>query len=198
MNLAPVRTVAPSVPLVTLSELKQQCRVDHDDEDLLLDGLIKAATAHLDGYSGILGRALLEQTWQLDLCDFPSCLLRLPVGNLISVESITYYDTSNVQQTLSGSTYSALSDRLGPFVALKNGFTWPSVYSRLDAVSVIWKAGYGATAATVPDAIKQGALLLAAHWYSNREAVNVGAGLTAIELPLAVASLTAPYRRVSI
>ena len=52
-------------------------------------------------------------------------------------------------------------------------------------------AGYGA-ATGVPQAIRQGILLLAAHFYENREAVSMEPG--AAELPLGVAALWRPYR----
>ena len=60
--LPPVRTVVPSVddPLLTTAEAKAHCRVDTSDDDTLIASLVKAATAHLDGWSGILGRCLVS------------------------------------------------------------------------------------------------------------------------------------------
>lgn len=195
MKLAPVRTVAPNVPLVTTAEAKLRCRIDGSDEDNLIDSLISAATAHLDGYSGILGRALLAQTWQQDFCDFDDPL-RLPVGDYLSGLVVTYYDSANDQQTLSSDVYSILSDVRGPFIALNYNQAWPSVYTREDAVRVTWVAGYGTTAADVPAPIKQAILLLVGHWYANREAVTVGAGITTAELPIAVKALVSPFSRI--
>lgn len=195
MKLAPVRTVAPAVPVVTLSEAKVHCRIDGNDEDLLVNALIKAATDHLDGYSGILGRALITQTWQLDLSGFCSPV-RLPVGNLQAVSGVTYYDTANALQTLSGSVYGVYSDALGPFLELKTGQSWPSLYTRSDAVSITWTAGYGDAAADVPAPIKQAILFLVDHWYENRGAVTVGSGITTTELPFAVKALISPFSRI--
>lgn len=189
--LAPVRTAAPA-DLITTSEAKAQCRIDSTDEDTLVAALISAALSHLDGYSGVMGRALVTQTWQQDFDGF-SDKMRLPVGDLIAITSVTYYDASNAQQTLASSVYAAFTDALGPYLALKPNQSWPAVYSRADAVRVTWTAGYGAAAA-VPAAIKQAALLLIAHWYDNRAGVAVGE--TPTELPLAVNSLLAPFRRV--
>jgi len=189
--LAPVRTAAPAA-LITTAEAKAQCRIDSNDEDTLIDALISAAVSHLDGYSGILGRALVTQTWQQDFSGFCT-KMRLPVGDLIAITGVTYYDASNAQQTLATSVYTAFSDALGPYAALKPDQSWPSSYARPDSVSVTWTAGYGA-AASVPPAIKQAALLLVAHWYDNRSGVAVGE--TPAELPMAVNSLLAPFRRV--
>jgi hypothetical protein len=58
--LKPVRTVPPAEMPVSLDEAKLHCRVDHNAEDAHITGLIAAAATHLDGWSGILGRALVN------------------------------------------------------------------------------------------------------------------------------------------
>jgi uncharacterized phiE125 gp8 family phage protein len=189
--LKPVRTVAPTVELITTAEAKAHLRVDNTDEDTLIGNLVSAATAHLDGYSGILGRALTTQTWKIEAGAFTDPL-RLPVGDLIAVSSVKYYDLSNAQQTLATSVYGAFSDDGGPYIGLKADQDWPDVYDRRDAIEVIWTAGYGATAASVPQAIKQAALLLVGHWYANREAVSIGESVA--EIPLAATALLEPFR----
>lgn len=188
--LAPVRSVAPSVDLVTLAEAKAHLRVDHSDEDTYIGTLIAAAASYLDGYSGRMGRALLQQTWTQDFDAF-SDKMRLPVGDLIAVSSVTYYDASNVQQTLATSVWTSLTDNRGAYVTLKPEQTWPAVYARPDAIRVTWTAGFGTTAASVPVAIKQAALLLIGQWYAAREAAGDGSRST--ELPFAVEALIAPF-----
>lgn len=189
--LKPVRTVAPAVALITTAEAKAHLRVDHSDEDTLIDNLVSAATTHLDGYAGVLGRALTTQTWKIETDAFADPL-RLPVGDLIAVTSVKYYDLNNAQQTLATTVYGAFSDDGGPYIGLKADQDWPDVYDRRDAIEVIWTAGYGATAANVPQAIRQAALLLVGHWYTNRDAVQVG--MSVAELPLAVSALIEPFR----
>lgn len=189
--LRPVRTVAPTAYPVSVTEAVAQCRVDTTDENALFQALIEAAVSHVDGYSGVLGRALLTQTWQQSYPGFTTGL-RLPVGDLISISTVTYYDSDNVQQTLSSTVYRGLTDSRGPYVAEKPDQSWPSAYTRDDAVTVTWTAGYGATAASVPAAIRHALLLLIGHWYENRESVVIGAPVAS--LPMAVESLLAPYR----
>lgn len=188
--LAPVRTVAPAGTLVSLSEAKAHLRVDYSDEDNYINGLILAAMSYLDGYSGRLGRALISQTWQQDFPAFTDPL-RLAVGDLITVTSVTYYDATNTQQTLASTIYTGASDTLGAYIGLKPDKTWPAIYGRPDAVRVTWTAGYGASASAVPVAIKQAALMLIGQWYASREAT----GDTATELPFAVEALLAPFIR---
>lgn len=189
--LAPVRTVAPTLTPISLEEARAQCKIDSNDEDELLSALIDAATSHLDGYSGTLGRALITQTWRQDFDCFED-VLRLRVGDLVAVSSVSYYDTSNVSQTLATTVYTAFSDEAGPFVTLKPDQTWPGSYVREDAVRVTWTAGYGSAATSVPAAIRQAMLLMISHWYDNRGVAVMG---SVADLPFAVDALLSPFRR---
>jgi uncharacterized phiE125 gp8 family phage protein len=189
---SPVRTVAPATNPVTLTEAKAHCRVDHTDDDTLIGLLISSATAHLDGYAGILGRALVTQTWRQDFGGF-SDPLRLALRPVASISSITYFDADNATQTLAGSVYGLFTDEFGAYVALKPDQSFPSAYSREDAVSVTYVAGVADS--DVPAPIKHAILLLVGHWYANREAVLES---QMSELPMAVDALIRPYRRVGV
>lgn len=192
--LRPVRTDAPP-DLIEVGEAVQHCRVDPADAETvaIVTALAKAATDHLDGWSGILCRALVTQTWEQSFGRFCD-KLRLPLDPVQSITSVTYYDASNEQQTLAASVYQLLTDHSGPYVSLKPGQSWPSTYSREDAVTVEFVCGYGAPA-DVPPAIKQAVLMLISHWNENREAAGPD-GLSAI--PFGVSVLLQPYRRLTI
>lgn len=190
--LAPVRTVVAAETPVSLVEAKAHLRVDHTDDDTLITALINAATDHLDGWSGVLGRALVTQTWRQDFADFTD-KLRLPLKPVSSVSGVTYYDTDNAQQTLATSVYELLTDDAGPFLALKVDQSWPNTESRAAAVSVTFVAG--SAVASVPAAIKAAMLLMIGHLYENREAVAEG---NFAVMPMAVDALIAPYRRVGV
>lgn len=193
--LLPVRTVAPASALIATADAKAHLRIDDDDQDEYVDGLVAAATSWLDGYSGVLGRALITQTWAQSFDGFPSCgTIRLALGPLGAVSSVSYR-LDGTATTLSSSIYRTGTDHLGPFVALIDGETWPSPDIRADAVTVTWTCGYGA-ADDVPESIRQAALLLIGHWYANRETAVVG--VSANEVPLAVDALIAPYRRIGL
>lgn len=192
--LRPTLSAGPTaLTFLTLAEAKAHCRIDDADSDGVLTSLINAAESYLDGYSGILGRALINQKWVQNYDSFCD-RMNLPVGIASSISTVKYYDSSNVQQTLASSVYQLLTDDLGSYVTLKPLQVWPQPYSREDAVEITWVAGYGSAAANVPAAIRAAALLLVGHWYENRE--NVVIGQTVAELPMAVNSLLAPFRRV--
>lgn len=208
--LAPVRTAAPAAVPVSLDEAKLHLRVDHNDDDTLISSLIDVATAHLDGWSGILGRALVTQTWRQDFCRF-SDRIRLPLAPVASITNITYFDGEDAQQTLDAGVYRLMTDALGPFVALAPGQAWPSAYCRDDAVSVTFVAGYG-NAGEVPAPIRTAIILLvrsmfvasAAAGVVKRETVEGVStteyqdGIAALENNPAAMVLLAPYRRVGI
>lgn len=190
--LAPVRTADPA-PLIGLDEARRHLRIDDVNSNQVIAHLIGAAAAHLDGHAGILGRALVTQTWRQDIGCFPGVdIIRLPLRPVQSITHVKYSDDDDAEQTLATSVYGGpYTDALGPFIQRRTGQSWPSTYDRPDAVRVTFVAGYG-TAAEVPAAIRQSALLLIAHWFENREATIVRHAV--IETPLAVDRLIAPYR----
>lgn len=185
-----VCVTAPTEDLVSLADARAHLRVDDNDSDDLISSLVAAATQHLDGYSGVLGRALAPQTWRVDVSG-PSCgTIRLnlpPVREIVSVK----YVSAGEEVTLAPAAYRLGEDELSAFVTLNEGYCWPSTDCREDAWRVTFAAGY-ADAASVPEPIKQAIKLLVGHWYRNREGVNVGNIVTT--MPLAVEALTAPYR----
>jgi len=78
-------------------------------------------------------------------------------------------------------------------VCFRDAFTSPSLYSdRSDPVKIAMTVGYGDDTTDVPQAIRHAAMMLAAHWYENREAVAEG---SPVPVPMTVDALTAPYRR---
>lgn len=59
---APVRTVAPASAIASTAEARMACSIDAEvtEWDSLLERLVSAATAHLDGWRGVLGLVQLE------------------------------------------------------------------------------------------------------------------------------------------
>lgn len=193
---APTQTAAPATTPVTRDEAKAQCQIESTDTsfDALVQVFLDAATAHLDGYAGILGRCIVTQSWKQEFDDFAQCL-RLPMP-AATIASITYLEDDGTTTTTVGtSNYALHHDALGSYVRFVDSYSFPSGLWETKAVAVTFAAGYG-TAAAVPAAIKAAVLLLVAHWFANREAVNVGNIVS--ELPFAVAALITPYRRVGI
>lgn len=187
----PVLVTAPTGLPVTRAQLKSHLNVTHDSDDTLLDDLLSAATAHLDGPRGILGRCLLQQVWRQDFADWPARRLDLPFPD-VSAVVLKYSDAADSEQTVSAGLYQLLADSAGSYLRFRDGFAAPALYAdRADPVRVTVTAGFGASAGDVPSGIRHAILLLAAHWYASREAV---AGGSLREVPMGVAELLGPWR----
>ncbi len=189
----PVLVQPPAVMPVSLEEAKAHLRVEHNDDDALIISLVMSATAHLDGWTGILGRCLVDQTWRQAFDGFARCL-RLPLGPVIGVESVTWRNSAGQMATVSPSDYRVLTDGLGSYVRFRSVFQAPTDLNEVEAVTLTYRAGYETDdgEVTVPHAIRQAMLLLVGHWYEHRETVVTGT--IATNLPQAVDALLAPYR----
>lgn len=191
---APVLVTPPALTPITRAEAKLHCKIEDDLEDGLVDTLIDAAVQALDGYSGILGRALITQTWRQDFDGFCRTL-RLPL-QASALTSVKWTDTSAVETTIDPAYYAPLQDGLGSYVRFVDAFAAPGNLAEAAAVKVTFTAGFGAAAADVPAPIRQAMLLMVGTWYRNREAVVTGTIATA--LPMSAEWLLAPFRRVGV
>lgn len=182
----------PLATVVTRDDAKLQATIDFADDDALIDGIIAAASDYYEARNGILGRALVTQTWKLTLPSAPSGdKLHLPYPPVQSVASVTYQ--SGGEQTFAAENYRLIGDDSGAFIELVDGASWPSTERRSDALSVTFVAGYGDTGADVPERIRHSVRLLAAYWYTHRDAAEADApkdiamGVQSLALPMRVA-----------
>ena len=191
----PVLITAPAALPVALPDVKQHLRVDHDDENSLITAYIEAATAHLDGYSGALGRALINQEWRQDFDGFCR-ILRLPLPN-VSAAAVTYDDADGVEQTVAGGSFRILSDHISAYVAASLDTVWPSARMDAGSVRVTFTAGFGDEPADVPASLRSAILLMVGDLYENRATVSER-GSGRIDMSTTVNALIAPYRRMTV
>lgn len=182
----------PAVDPVSLEEAKKHCRVDWNDDDALIGLYIKAATAHCDGNRGVLGRAIVNQQWELYYDAFPCGPMQIPLGPLVSVDSVEYVDaTTGLYVTWAGTNYAVDLASFEGWISPVDA--WPTPRETMNAVRVTFTAGHGAD---VPADIKAMLLMLIGHWYQNREAVVVGS--PANSMPLTFESLLTTIRKITI
>jgi len=182
----------PAEEPVTLTEAKNHLRVDLSDDDSLISALIVAAREHAEA---ITRRAFITQTLKLSMDAFPANNgpIYVPMPPLQSVNSLKYFDTDGMEQTLTEGTDFLVDNESEPGRITPAPDTgWPATQNRPNAVSVEFVAGFG-DASKVPQGIKQAILLMVGHWYENREAVTMQ-GNNAGELPMAVDSLLMMHR----
>lgn len=155
---------------VDVDDAKAHLRIDVATEDALIESMVASATETAEQ---ITGRAIMPQTWELTLDEFPSVieLTRLPVA---SVTSIKYTDTAGVEQTLASNLYRVrVGDDYGnALIVPAYNIEWPETLDDVDAVRVRFAAGY-ANATAVPEPIKSWIKLVVASMYENRESETI-------------------------
>lgn len=179
---------APTEPVLELDRVKQHLGVGHDDDDDLIALYLEAATAAVEGPTGI-GIPLRPATYKLTLEGFPCGCIVIPLRPVTGVTAITYRDTVGVTQTLDPAAY--IVDVATGTVARPVGGSWPSTMATPFAVTVTFTAGFE----TIPADLQAAILLTVGHYYRNREAV-VGTefSVTPFELPLGVEAILSRYR----
>jgi len=159
---------APATAPITLSEVKDQLRVEGSDDDVILTRLIDVAVAYTDA-KGALGQAMITQKWGQWINSTPPQTISLALGPVIGVTAVKYYDTDGVLQTDTLSNYQITGPKFATIIGPKSGFNWPVTQDRSDAIRIEYQAGYGAAPTNVPQGIRHAMMLLIGHWYDNRE-----------------------------
>lgn len=185
----------PTEEPITLGETKEHLRIDLEDDDMLVSAYIKAARELCET---VTRTALVTQTWELVLDAFPaSDRIEIPLPPLVSVTSIKYTSSADVETTVTSTDYRVVTTPWPGYIVLKTGYSWPSTtLKEAEGVVIRFVAGYG-TAISVPQSIKEGMLLYAGHLYENREGSLVGAGVAAQVLPMGVEALWWPKRWIT-
>lgn len=130
-------TDEPSVEPVTLSDMKDEMRVAHTDDDELISGYIKQATKDVEEYTG---RSIFNQEvtvyWKLAY-DY----VWLPRPPHTSITSVTEIDDDGNETTISSDDY----DLFG-----RKEFKIEFDTSVNEQLRVVYDAGYGATTSDIP------------------------------------------------
>lgn len=196
-----VLATAPTDMPVTIEQARAQVRLAPGDDsfDAELAGLIAAAVSHLDGNDGVLGGRCIEpQQWDL-LIDGFTDVIEIPLRPLISVDEVAYIDVDGIERTLATDAWTADTASYAGWVVRNSDAAWPATMECVNAVRVRFIAGYPRAAdgsSGAPASLQHAILLLVAHWFANREAVNVGNIVN--QFPLAVEALIAPFRRFAV
>lgn len=182
----------PAAEPLTLSEVKAHCRVEHNDDDTLIARLIQTAVDFTD-VNGILGKAMISQTWGEWIAPNPSTVL-LSLGEVQSVSAIKFYDTDNALQTATLSDFFVLGTKGRTIIRPKPSKAWPTTFDRDDAIKIEYVIGFGGSPSDVPQTVRHALMVLTAHWYENRE--NSITGTTIKTLPYGFDDLM-DYERTS-
>lgn len=164
---------------VSLTELKDHIGITHNAKDANLTILLAAA---VDDAERFTSRQLMPATYEMILPAFSKRIVigKSPVSEIVSV---SYFDQNNVTRTIDSTGFYKSLFSEPAYIELE---TIPAVYSRPDAVTIRFTAGYE-SAQKVPAAIKAAILLTAAGFYENpADSVR--------QLPTAAGNLLRQYR----
>lgn len=174
---------APTTEPVTVTEVETHLRLAAGSENTYLATLIAAAREYCEMFQN---RAYITQTWELTLDGWPCFPLKIPMPPLISVTSIKYFDTADVETLWADTNYYVDTDSEPGRIGLGYNIVLPTTTLRsLNAIKIQYVAGYSASG-DVPQSIKQAILLLVGHMYENRETVSP---VELKEIPFAVSAL---------
>lgn len=187
--MKPVQVTPPAAEPVTLGELKEHAQIDHSDNDTILEGMLSVAVRELDGYDGLIGRAIMEQTWRQPFRAW-SRTFQLPMPGARDV-SVTYVDQDGNEQTVDPALYEVVEGYTGSMVRLLSGFTAPSLKTDiLQPINVTFTCG-ATSADEVDDRIKLAIKIIATHREHHR---SVTTDAREALVPMGVSQLIAPLR----
>lgn len=169
---------APIFAPVELAQFKRNLRIgtqdeDDDSQDLYLQEILDNV---IDEVQTDIGRQLARATYTMYLDDFPSGDLPITLGPVGAVNSVKYYNSSNVLTTMSSSDY--LLDNVNLTARMRFLDTYNVFSERLNGVEIEFTNGW-ATAAEIPKDMKDAIILLATDRYLNpdNQMLNFGASV---------------------
>ena len=189
-------TTAPGVEPMTTAEANAHLKLDTSTDDAIVDFNIKAAREKAEEMTN---RALITQTWTWKLDRFPASsaiALRVPRPPLQSITSIAYVDTDGNSQTWSASEYDVTTPG-GPRpdrgrIMPAYGEVWPTTREQMEAVTIVFVAGYGAASTDIPQALISAMMLHIGSLYEHREDEIIGPN--ALEMPTTSNQIYVRYR----
>lgn len=184
--MIPVYLDGPAVEPVGVPDIRAFLRLEHEEEDVLLGALIKAARLVVEATTRLV---LVEQRWRLMLAAPPADgVVRMPLAPILAVTEVRAFDIGDVASVVPPADWT-LERRADPVRLVLRG----AAATAEGGLEIDLDVGYGAGIADVPAPLVQAIRLLVAHWFENR-----GDALASDQpgLPPDVAALIAPFRRL--
>ena len=204
MPLIPTVSAPPAVQPVTLEAVKNFARITTTTDDDLINGFIATATEQAELYTG---RMFITRTLLYRLNQFPYQRSRegwwdgvqqgaigelmgrvepiaLPCVPLQAVTSIITYDQYDASTLIDPSLYRV--DANGGRIILSEGNVWPVGLRNEDAVEITVTAGYGDTAANIPQSICTAIMMQAQIMYDSRAACGLCDGSKTLLQPFRI------------
>lgn len=179
--------------LVGLDLAKKHLKVEHADDDDLIELYIEAVSCWLDGPAGWLGRSLGPQDLRAEFDaaagtpDLNSIdEISLPYGPVSEVASVVFVASDGTQSPADEETYELIANR----VRRVPGAEWPT--SSCGRVVVEYTAGHSADG--LPRAITAAILLMVGDLYANRETGVIGTISADVKMTVTAVRLLTNWR----
>ena len=176
---------------------------DSGDEESYITFLIQAAAEVVEEYTG---QILIQRTFRMfmdewadedDSCESDEIIF--PIGPVISVEAVKYYDSLNTLQTLTGMILDSEDYLIPARLKLPYGTNFPVLrITEINSVYVDFTAGHGTISTEVPARIRQCVLFLVGHWYANREPVISGISVLSNKIPFTFETTLNSFRLMTV
>ncbi len=176
---------------VTLAQVKNQLFIPTAtttwDNQLTL--LINSAVLYFEKQRQVL----IKSTWTGYYNTFPLHSLLIKKAPLISISSIKYYDSDNVQQTVNSSDYYTTVENYYSYIMFNSDFSRPVTYNRPQAVEVEFIVGLCTDDLDCPPDIQQGILMYLSFMWENK-----GDSANTAKIPSVINELFFPYKVMDI
>lgn len=170
----------PQEEPITLAQAKLFLRVDHDDEDGLIEALVKAARLHVEEATG---QRLMSQSWRVVLDEWPPGPVRVPLRPLTALVGARLRSASGESADID--VEGAAIDAMRGEIRLAER---PRPQRPFAGIEIDIEAGY-AGPAEVPATLVQALRMIIAHWYEHRAGAPA-----ATALPEGITALLASQR----
>lgn len=166
-----------------LDDFKAHLRVSGTAEDTLLQRFLNTAARSLeDDTRRLLLTGTVKEYFDVWPWDFLT-VLQLTRAPVVSVTSVTYYDTADALQTWNATNYATdvLSEPGRIVLAEAATLTSPNVDERPNAVIVEYECGYGSTVASLPPESVNAIFVKASYLYARGRELGAMADADAVE-----------------
>lgn len=182
-------TIRSAAPLDAATAMPMTLLMKHlkdpQDDEAIVDA---ARLGALDWIEKHVGRSLSRRLWVLtpSVRALDTSAIALPMGPVFEITDVRYSSAGSPDAVWSADSYRQDGDVL----RTASGLTWRAAFSRM-SMSVTYVAGYADLGAEAP-ALLTAALMLAGHFYRNREE---NAAVVMSSMPFGVRMLCEPYRQ---
>ncbi len=160
---------------------------DDGSQDALLEAYLHAAMAAVEARTG---KALLERSFEWELHRWANGERQgLPLAPVVSIDEVALIQADGAVVPIDPQAFRLAKDQHRPLLVALTAL--PTIPTRGSA-RIRFTAGFGPDWADVPADLEQAVLLLAAHYYENRNLVDGSGGA----MPFGVSTLMERYRPV--